>query len=295
MAAPASLRLLLRFAALGGLLFAGRRLLSGEEVELRPVTVSVPNGASPAEVTAATDEAILVDLAVRAGLARSDAVVRARLLSALEAAGERAPASEAIELALALRLHETDAIARRRLSDLARRNLLAAAPEPDVTSADLEAELAAHPDRYRLPARVQLEQLFFSNARGPQRDADARAARAALASAASSAASLPPADPWPWASGAGATNTDRLDALHGEGFGARVAELPVGAWSEPIGSAFGVHLVRVTAREPGRLMSLAEATPRARAAVREQRRARDLDARLAELRPRYRAELEASP
>jgi hypothetical protein len=287
-------RLVLRFAALGALLFGARRLVMPDDTGERAVAVVVPNGASDADVAAATDEAILVDLAVRAGLARSDAVVRERLLSTLAAAGEEAPASQAIEVAISLRLHETDAVARRRLADLARRSLLSDVPAGPVSAEEIDAELAAHPDRYRLPPRVRFEQLFFSNARGARRDDSLASARERLGRA-DLAAAQAVADPWPWGRASSLINADRLDALYGDGFGDAVLALEVGAWSSPIESAFGAHLVRVVEREPGRVMSPSEAAARAGESIRDRSRAERLSRRLSELRPQYRATLEVAP
>jgi parvulin-like peptidyl-prolyl isomerase len=48
-----------------------------------------------------------------------------------------------------------------------------------------------------------------------------------------------------------------LEKLFGLEFARRVMDLAPGAWNGPLPSAYGLHLVRVEEREPGRLPSLA--------------------------------------
>ena len=57
--------------------------------------------------------------------------------------------------------------------------------------------------------------------------------------------------------------TDRqgIAQMFGDDFAAAVVALPVGDWQGPVPSAFGLHLVRVTDRWPGRLPALAEIRP----------------------------------
>ena len=49
-----------------------------------------------------------------------------------------------------------------------------------------------------------------------------------------------------------------VERLFGGAFAARVAKLPVGPWSGPIESGYGLHLVPVRERTPARLPDLAE-------------------------------------
>ena len=49
-----------------------------------------------------------------------------------------------------------------------------------------------------------------------------------------------------------------VERLFGRAFAARVAELPVGRWSGPVESGYGLHLVLVRERTPARLHDLAE-------------------------------------
>ena len=46
--------------------------------------------------------------------------------------------------------------------------------------------------------------------------------------------------------------------VFGKEFADALAALPIGGWQGPIRSGFGVHLVQVTAHEPGRAATLSE-------------------------------------
>ena len=50
-----------------------------------------------------------------------------------------------------------------------------------------------------------------------------------------------------------------IDRLFGQGFGAAVAALKPGTWSEPLRSGYGLHFVRVSSRIDGRSPTLDEA------------------------------------
>lgn len=51
---------------------------------------------------------------------------------------------------------------------------------------------------------------------------------------------------------------DLLARDYGDDFATSVIALPLGTWRGPVASAYGVHLVRVTSRTPGRPAALAE-------------------------------------
>ena len=51
---------------------------------------------------------------------------------------------------------------------------------------------------------------------------------------------------------------DLLARDYGDDFSTSLIALPLGTWRGPVASAYGVHLVRVTSRTPGRPATLAE-------------------------------------
>lgn len=187
--------------------------------------------------------------------------------------------------ALALGLDRGDVIVRRRLLQKmeflfdARADL--EAPTPD----DLRALRDAHPERYREPARMDLEHVFVDGVRHAD---DERAV--ALAAAAALAAGADPArqgDPFLRGRRMRAKSHAELARIFGAAFADAVDALPVGSWSPPIASSYGLHLVRVLARTPARLPDVAEIESTLRTDWVDAHR-RDVRRKaLAELRGRY--------
>ncbi len=235
---------LLHFALLGAVIFAAH-------AALRPAPEPDPR-------RIALDDGFLDALVERDRLAGGDGdrdAVAARWIR------DEALAREAVRLGL----DEGDAVLRRRLVQKMELWLEAhlALDEPDED--DLEAERAAHPERYRIPARITFAHRFFASAR-PDAIGDARDALAAGAPASAGD---------PFLLGARFEASPRAEVVErlGAGFAEALDAAPVGAWSGPVQSAFGVHLVRVEARTPARVPPLAEVRERARDEVLRARRA----------------------
>ena len=162
--------------------------------------------------------------------------------------------------ALANGLGRDDPIIRRHLAQ--KMDFLFKDPGLIATPDDgaLSAYLARHADRYRTPGRTAFSQVFYSRSRrGASTDLDARTALAAL-----SANSHPPERSPEWGDPCMAgydfplESTAEIEAQFGGGFAVALAAQPTGVWQGPIESAYGAHLVRIRAREAGRLPALAE-------------------------------------
>jgi peptidyl-prolyl cis-trans isomerase C len=54
------------------------------------------------------------------------------------------------------------------------------------------------------------------------------------------------------------TPAQTVENSFGGGFAAALWDLPIGAWSGPVRSGLGLHLVKVTERQPARLAPFAE-------------------------------------
>jgi hypothetical protein len=161
--------------------------------------------------------------ALRVGLDRDDTVIRRRMQQKMEFLTE--PAEEALA----------------------------------ATDAGLEAFLAAHRAGFHVVPKLAFEQIFIN----PQRsEAPANARAEKLLKEANDAAAgtdlrslgdptlLPQAVPLASVTG--------IDRNFGQGFGERLAQLPLNVWSGPVKSPYGLHLVRVTARRDGYDPPLAE-------------------------------------
>ena len=160
----------------------------------------------------------------------------------------------AVREAVAAGLDRDDTIIRRRL----RQRFEVIAEEQDArdapTEADLSAYLAQHADRFMAPATVSFDQIVLEGA-GTAGDSERAAAfmKTAIARGADpeqlGRASMLPAR----------VDSMRMDIVtrqFGAAFADQIAALPTNEWAGPVRSAFGSHLVRVTAYAPGVLPSL---------------------------------------
>ena len=240
----------------------------------------------------AIDDEILYREALVHRLDRDDRSIRYRLAEKMRflSDGQEGDGDEErfYQDALALHLDREDLFIRRMLA--MKMQLLAERGEEDPAPDDaaLQAYLHLHADRYREPERTSLRHVFVSSARGTACERDARALLARLrADATPPATSARLGDPFPFGAYVRAESPRELAKHFGETFAAGVARLPVGEWAGPVASPHGLHLVRVEAREPGRVSPLTAVRARVLAEMREQRRRERLAAAMAALRAKY--------
>jgi peptidyl-prolyl cis-trans isomerase C len=148
--------------------------------------------------------------------------------------------------ALALGLDANDTIVRRRLAqkmEFLGQDIATAVQPDEIALRKFFAENAA---RYAKAARLSFQHIYFSKEkRGDRLDADAREALAALGNGAS-AESV--GDPFLREHEFSDANETEISATLGREFAAQIMTLPTGEWRGPIGSSYGVHLVRVSER-----------------------------------------------
>jgi hypothetical protein len=233
---------LLHFLALGGLLFAAHAALStGEEV-----ATSLP----VVRITAADTEWLKEMWARQWRRPPTDRELRDLVADHLR---EEVLAREA----RTLELDVGDTVVRRRLAQKMTFLLDDTIRIAEPTEPELRALYETRPDLVRTPARVSFTQIFF---RREQRGDRARATLTALSDNAAS----------PDEQGdrllLGDTFADQdeqaLTNLFGASFARAVSELPVGRWSGPIESSYGLHLVRITGASPPRPLPFAEVRER---------------------------------
>ncbi len=291
------MRALVHFFVLGGALLAAKTALPRFLPRERPtVEVVVPESLDDVEVAQRVDEAILVEEGLRFGQAERDPVIRRRLaVNMAFASGRPVPESDAaideddVDGAFALGMHRTDPVVRGRLVTRVRQLLEAPAPSDLPDDATLEAHLEAHRERFERPARLALVHVFFAHdRRGEAARADAEALLGRLRDGSvRDAEAFAIGDPSPLMPPRQDATVAALDRLFGEGFGGECAGLVLGAWSGPIASSYGVHLVRVDAREAPRPVTLASARARVLADYLESTRAARAARRMSDLRARY--------
>jgi len=197
--------------------------------------------------------------------------------------------------AVALSLDKDDTIVRRRmrqkmefLGDIAIGTL-------SPTDQELEAYLEANPRKFEREPKVAFEQIYLDPARRGERiDEDAGSILEALRSD-------PGADPAALGDATllpgklGLTGLSKIAQSFGPDFARKTAELEPGVWSDPIESAFGQHLVKVDAREPGRIPELSEAREAVKREWLAQQRKELEDKQFAQLLKRYQVSIEREP
>ena len=190
---------------------------------------------------------------------------------------------------MSLGLDRNDPIVRRRIGQKVEfiiDGMTPASPSND----ELQAWLDAHPERYAIESLHSLRQVYFDPDRhGGRLQADVADALRQLQAGkpASGDSTLLPLT---------LESARRMDVERdfGADFATTIESLPVGVWQGPVRSEFGLHLVEVTARVPGRKATLEDA----RAAVeRDFLHARSEEAGQAyyqQLRAKYRVSFEGA-
>jgi hypothetical protein len=188
-----------------------------------------------------------------------------------------------------------DPIVRRRL--LQRMEALAREVGGEPPSAEvLGAYLNEHAERYRLPPRVEFVQIYFDVARRGEATADQ--AREMLTRLASKSRPVDPAalgDPLPLELPGTPLSPSEVAAWLGRGFAAALLDQPAGAWSGPLESRYGLHLVLVTERQEAQVPSLEEVWAEVERDWRQDRQAQSEEAFYERTRRAYEVVVEEAP
>jgi hypothetical protein len=160
--------------------------------------------------------------------------------------------------AVALGLDRDDIIIRRHLSVKMEflSDDLAAAANP--TDEELQTFLRQHPDKFNTEPLLTFAQIYLDRSRrGPNATAEAERLLARLNNKAGSDwQSL--GDPLPLPNEYEAAPQADVARQFGREFARKLSDLPVGRWSGPVESGYGLHLVLVRSRAAGRTPPLAE-------------------------------------
>lgn len=197
--------------------------------------------------------------------------------------------------ALALGLDKDDVVIRRRL-----RQKMEFMTDADVdalapSDTELQTYLDAHPDVFAERPQFAFQQVFLNpdKHRGTE-ESDASALLAVMRSnpgadpaTAGDASLLPPEQPL--------TDIATIGSLFGPDVADAMTQAEPGVWTGPVASPFGLHLIRVTARQSGRVPPLAEIRDAVQREWANARRQEIEAQRLADLISRYTITIEAAP
>jgi hypothetical protein len=245
------------------------------------------------------DEELLYREALARGLDRWDRSIRYRLVQKMRFLKD-APEGAEEELhreALELGLGRDDVVVRRILIQKMRLIAGISGEGKEPTEAELREYLNRHRDKYLLPARVTLFHVFLSaQGRGSMLKRDAEALLRKLESdAIRPEHSERYGDLFPLGASVGSASRRHLEKLYGPIFAREVMMLPAGAWSGPVSSSYGLHLVWVETHEAARETSLDSVRSQISHRLRAERR--DASARefLERLRQAYTVRVEQPP
>ena len=160
--------------------------------------------------------------------------------------------------ALEMGLDRDDQIIRRRMRQKIEFLTADVVEAFEPTDEELQAYLDANPDSYRQETALTFLQAYIGERDGPVQD-EARARALLEELRANPNPDLDRVgDPF-MHPGAFLEMPERdLGGLFGLDFAAQVVELPLGEWSGPVTSAYGLHIVRLDALTPGRPSELLE-------------------------------------
>ena len=162
--------------------------------------------------------------------------------------------------AIAMGLDRDDTVIRRRLQQKLEFVTNDVAEQAQPSEAELQEYLTQHPEQFRSDALLSFRQVFLSRqARGDAVQADAVTLLAELQQAGPAIDTGTLGDPTLLSPELTKARAGEVAAIFGEGFAHQLTALAVGRWQGPVASAYGEHLVLVTARADGRVPALSEA------------------------------------
>jgi hypothetical protein len=194
---------------------------------------------------------------------------------------------------VALGLDRDDTIIRRRLRQKLEFISEDEANAIEPTDAELAEYLAKNADDYRVESQLTFTQVFLDpSKRGDQFESDAAALLDVLRTRGDKVDPATLGDSLMLEPRYELATESDIARLFGSEFEAALREQPIGEWVGPLKSGYGAHLVRIEARTPGRVASLAEVRDAVARDWVARRRQELLDTQYRELRNRYQVRIE---
>jgi parvulin-like peptidyl-prolyl isomerase len=163
---------------------------------------------------------------------------------------------------IAMGLDQDDTVIRRRLRQKMEFIAEDAATAVEPSDEQLQAYLAQHAAKFVAPAELTFAQVYFNTGkRGDSARAEAEKLLAELQAGRGPADPAEAGDPTLLPVGLQAASPQAIANAFGSDFAAQIEEAPVGQWSGPLQSTFGLHLVRVDERTAGALPALEAIRP----------------------------------
>ena len=163
---------------------------------------------------------------------------------------------------VAMGLDQDDTVIRRRLRQKMEFIAEDAATAIEPGDEQLHAYLAQHAAKFVSPTEVTFVQVYLNTERrGDSARADAEKLLAELQAGRGPGNPVDAGDPTLLPAGMQAASPQAIANAFGNDFATAIEEAPVGQWSGPLQSGFGLHLVRVDERVAGALPAFEEIRP----------------------------------
>jgi hypothetical protein len=190
--------------------------------------------------------------------------------------------------ALAMGLDKDDQVVRRRMSQKMEfiSNDLASLVEPD--DEQLQTYLDEHAEKFAIPGRISYSQVYLNvSQRGEQVYADAEMLLAELSQSTVDIDISMAGDSFMGGYSFNNETDFGVARLFGSAFALELFKLPVGEWTGPVESGYGLHLVHVDSRTDSRAPSLAQVRDKVRGEWLSEQQRKTNDLLYSELRKRY--------
>lgn len=190
--------------------------------------------------------------------------------------------------AKALGLDQDDSIVRRRMRQKLEFVSEDVMPVPEPTDAQLQAYLRQNSRRFELERRYSLTQVYLDpQQHGPHLATDTQRLLAELKRAGPAADASGRGDGFLLGRRFEAVSASELSEMFGARFEQALRTAPIGQWTGPVPSGYGVHLVVVRSREADRTATLNEVREDVRREWQHARRVEANNRFYADLRKRY--------
>lgn len=164
--------------------------------------------------------------------------------------------------ATAMGLDQDDTVIRRRLRQKMEFISEDAATAAEPTDTELRAYLAAHPEKFLSPAELTFVQVYFStDKRGDKARPAAEQLLAELQAGRGPAILSDAGDPTLLPGDMQSASPQAIANTFGSEFATQILEEPVGQWTGPLQSGFGLHLVRVDDRKSDAMPAFEQIRP----------------------------------
>ena len=161
--------------------------------------------------------------------------------------------------AIALGLDRDDTIIRRRLRQKMEFLPQDLVDQVEPTDAELRTYLRENADAYQVETRVSFQHIYLNlERRGTAAEGDARRLLADLKANGGPVEPAVLSDPILLPYDLESLSESEVARLFGQEFASRLIEIAPGGWTGPLGSSYGLHLVRVREGLPARVPGLSE-------------------------------------